>query len=209
MTLSAFDGIVYINLDHRIDRNEAFLKEMKRLNVDMKGLHRISAYHDPLNGVRGCLQSHIEALKMMIDKGWKQGLILEDDCFFSESIDALLSIDGFFKQVVDDWDVLFLGGRFLDKEETQWESIVRIRESRRSHAYSVNQHYISTLLSCFEEAYEQVKHDLFYLHSQPHAVDFAWDKLQKADRWFALQESVAFQSPSYSDIEYRDRHERR
>ena len=74
--------IVYINLDYREDRKAIFLKEMERLKV--KEVHRISAHYDPLNGVRGCLISHLEALDFMEKKGWKRGLILEDDCFFEK-----------------------------------------------------------------------------------------------------------------------------
>lgn len=201
MLFNVFDRIVYINLDHRTDRNESLLKEMGRLSVDTNRLHRISACNDPLNGVRGCLQSHIEALKTIEKMGGERGLILEDDCIFNETIDEK-AIEGFFESVKEDWDVFFLGGLYKERESTKWESIQRIRRSFHAHAYCVNKHYLSTLLCCFEEAYEEIKNDLFFLYSLRGSVDHSWQKLQKKDRWFALNEAVAFQKIAFSDIDY-------
>ncbi|MGE0198792.1 MAG: hypothetical protein AB7S94_08570, partial [Simkaniaceae bacterium] len=84
MPLSLFDGIVYINLDCRKDRKETFLQEMERLNVPEEKIHRIAAHHDPLNGIKGCIISHLDALSYIKQQGWGRGIIFEDDCLFTE-----------------------------------------------------------------------------------------------------------------------------
>lgn len=71
----------------------------------------------------------------------------------------------------------FLGGKYLEKEKGQCESIMRIKKSMRAHAYSIHQHYVSTLLKCFEDTAEKVKGDLFFINSKPYALDYAWHKL--------------------------------
>ena len=208
MPLSAFDGIVYINLDYREDRKATFLKEMERLKV--KELHRISAHYDPLNGVRGCLLSHLEALDFMEKKGWKKWLILEDDCFFEKDLSVLKKqVGDFFQLAKQDWDVFLLGGRYLRQDVTQWENVVRIRYSRWSHAYCVRNEYIPFIKRCFQLAYDQIKRDLFFTNSQQYALDLSWEPLQFKDRWYAPGKPLAFQTESFSDIELFQRNERR
>ena len=174
MPLSLFDGIVYINIDYRTDRKTAFLKEMQRLHVEKSKLHRIAAYYDPLNGIRGCLQSHLKALKVIEKKGWERGLILEDDCFFPDDLITLKKeIMDFFQYVQSEYDVFFLGGRYLKKEETPWKNFVQIRDSRRAHAYCVRKEYIPSLVKCYRSAYEKVQKDVFFIDSIENALDLA------------------------------------
>ena len=208
MPLSAFDGVVYINLDHREDRKLTFLKEMERLNV--KKLYRLPAHYDPLNGLKGCLISHIKALDFMEKKGWKRGLNLEDDCFFIKDLTVLKTqIWDFFQLVDEDWDAFLLGGLYWDKKPTSWESVVRIRYAKRSHAYCIKHEYITVIKEHFQRAYEQIKKDIFFINSRLYAVDVVWEELQSKDRWYAPAKQLAFQSESFSDIEYCEREERR
>ena len=208
MPLSAFDGVVYINLDYREDRKAIFLKEMKRLKV--KEVHRISAHYDPLNGVRGCLISHLEALDFMEKKGWKKGLILEDDCFFEKDCSILKKqVGDFFQLAKEDWDVFLLGGWYWEVEDSKWENLLRVRYARCSHAYCVKNTYISVLKNCFKKAYDKVQDEVFFICCRPYALDVSWKELQSKDRWYAPLKQLAFQSESFSDIEHLEREERR
>ena len=207
MNLNDFDSIIYINLDHRQDRKKIFLTEAKRVGIDCKKLYRISAYYDILNGARGCVLSHIQALKVAEQKGIS--LILEDDCFFIQEPHKLKSqVSLFFQTFKEAWDVFFLGGRYIEVEPTQSKSFLQVRKSFRSHAYAINQSYVKTLKSCFEKAYEKMEHDLFLLDSRGKALDYAWEGLQKKDRWYAGLNPMAFQADSYSDIELCHRSKR-
>ena len=67
--LDLVDGIVYINLEHRLDRREKLLKELSRLQVSYPEVVRISAFHTPMNGRKGCILSHITALEVAEEKG--------------------------------------------------------------------------------------------------------------------------------------------
>jgi hypothetical protein len=55
----------YINLDHRTDRNESTIKELRKLGIHNP--HRFSAIKKD-NGAIGCYMSHLEVLKLARDR---------------------------------------------------------------------------------------------------------------------------------------------
>ena len=67
MSFNLFDRVLYINLNHRKDRKQTFLKEAKRVGI--RKVQRIDAKFDLLNGNRGCLCSHIRALECAKQEG--------------------------------------------------------------------------------------------------------------------------------------------
>jgi len=204
--LDLIDGIVYINLDHRLDRRELLLKELKRLQVSCPEVERIPAFHTPMNGRKGCMLSHIAALEMAEKKGWKSVLILEDDCRFSKDIRKIhQAIEGFEKTLGEEWDVFFLGGQFLESS-TVSPLLIRVTKSRRSHAYIVNRSYYCMLKACFVAGYKAMENDLFVVQSSGKSLDVVWNALQKKGRWFGMKESVAEQDESFSDIVHRNVH---
>jgi len=72
------DAILYINLEHRKDRNEHILNEIHKICTDNSKIHRIDAIKND-NGALGCGLSHIKALEYAVKNEWKTVLILEDD----------------------------------------------------------------------------------------------------------------------------------
>ncbi|MCP5506584.1 MAG: hypothetical protein H7A38_06855 [Chlamydiales bacterium] len=202
MSLSQFDGIVYINLDRRTDRKEALTKELKRLKVDFSKVHRLQAVDLPLNGVRGCLLSHIKALDFVKSQGWKRGLILEDDvtCYCSKA-KIERETKRFFEKFDGVWDVYLLGGAYFEVYHTYVEQVYRLRIAHRAHAYVVHPEYIPALRDCFQEAVDQTRDHLFLQQSAGFATDAVWEKLQQKDRWFGCKDRLLNQSDGVSDIE--------
>lgn len=200
--MQGIDGIMYINLDERTERREMLEGEVDRLNLPKGKIYRLSATHDRLNGVRGCLLSHIRALEMVQEKGWKNALILEDDILFmSDREEIESSLERFYSSAKEDWDVIFLGGIFVEKEKTGWEGVIRIHQSLCSHAYIIQSSYIPKLKECFSCAVEMIKNDLFRFHSTKYALDRVWAPLQKQDRWYALEKQRILQRMIPSDID--------
>lgn len=200
MNLNCFDRIIYINLDHRKDRSAAFLKEMKRIGVASEKLQRLPGIYDGLNGARGCVQSHIQALTLAEEES--ATLILEDDCVFTEDLTVLdEQVAQFFQTFENKWDVYFLGGKYVEVAPTPHEAFQRVLKSFRAHAYAVRGAYACILKSCFQKAYAAMEGDLFFMNSRGRALDYAWEELQKKDRWYAGKIPLAFQSDSYSDVE--------
>ena len=79
--LNKFDFIekvIYINLEHRKDRNEQLLETMKELNVPSEKIQRINAIHNNI-GALGCTKSHILTLETFLQSDHKVCLVVEDD----------------------------------------------------------------------------------------------------------------------------------
>lgn len=96
---SLVDGVVFINMDNRVDRLESFMANVGR-HIPEHLLHRLSAvpgrevpgYGEApwftestgeragyWAGVAGCTLSHRKAIQMAREAGWRRVLILEDD----------------------------------------------------------------------------------------------------------------------------------
>lgn len=199
-SLNIFDGVLYINLAIRKDRRKEMEKELKRVLVHK--YHRIKGIYDELNGAKGCVQSHIQALDFAIRKGWKNVLILEDDCTFLKSVSEIDAyIQDFLQHFKTDWDVFFLGTKIEFAHMTDHESYVRVLFSMRSHAYAVNGPYLQTLKDHYLSTLRAMENDLFFISSLTKALDRRWVELQMVDRWYTGIESIAEQRTSFSDIE--------
>ena len=205
MSFNLFDRVLYINLNHRKDRKQTFLKEAKRVGI--RKVQRIDAKFDLLNGNRGCLCSHIRALECAKQEGIT--LILEDDCYFAKDLELLnRQLSEFFNVFGNKWDVFFLGGRYEKLEPIKNTAFCRILESARSHAYAVNGHYVSTLKQCFLDGYKDDLREKGAIDILK-ALDVIWRPLQKKDLWYAGKIKVAYQSHSFSDITGYSRFERK
>lgn len=199
-SLNLFDGIVFINLNIREDRKEEIEQQLNQVNVQKA--HRIEAYYDELNGTRGCVYSHIKALDFALDQGYKNVLVLEDDCIFIKNQNEINSyINTFFEHFQDNWDVFFLGTKILFSEKSTHSDFLRVTGSLRAHAYAVNRNYLLKLRNHFVDTYEDLRKDLFFIFSHSKALDKKWHELQKMDRWFVGRDMIAQQRTSFSDIE--------
>lgn len=198
--LGHVDGIAFINLAHRQDRRETLLRELERVGSGGAEVVRVEAVYDLFNGVKGCYQSHLAALRVAKEKGWNRFAILEDDCVFlgqCEKVGKVLEI--FFQELQEEWDVFFLGGNYLQVLEHSMQ-FCRVVSSRRAHAYVVNRPYLKTLEECFQKGYYAVKDHWFANDSFENALDIFWNPWQRKGRWYAPFESLAEQGVGFSDI---------
>jgi GR25 family glycosyltransferase involved in LPS biosynthesis len=200
MALNQFDAIIYINLNHRKDREKILLQDLSDLAVVEKKIHRINAIHDYFNGYRGCAKSHIKALQLAQEKQWKNILVLEDDAIFvkhkHEIEEEILS---FFNTFNNEWDIFFLGASVLEYEKTAYPQFKRILSAQCAHAYAVNAPYLDKLLTSYYEAVALMESDEFVHGFSHHAADQHWKRLQRVDRWY-MGKLLAQQRRSYSDI---------
>ena len=201
------NGIMYINLENRSDRNKVLLEELDKLDVPKELIHRIDAVYTPGNGHKGCVQSHIKAIKYAKSKGWKYFLILEDD--FELSVDPseykakMASIVSTIKKN-DNWDLILLAPLLEKRTNTDFSpDLDRITEATTSSAYILNSTYINTLLSCFEycDKHMTANNTSEYNH-EPYALDQQWKQLQVKDRWFSPKIKLSKQRDIWSSTLY-------
>ena len=190
------DKVVYINLDHRTDRNE-HMKQVTKTFGD-KVIRFSAIKHD--NGSIGCSMSHIEVLKIAIRENWDNILVLEDDVQWN-------SFEGGYqilkKLASNPYDVIMLGGSFVSYNQQDY----KLASCNTTTAFLVNRHYMQTLLSNFEES-------LFHLIREPnmahyYALDQYFMRLQKKDNWYIVQPPLMYQIPNHSDtvnrfMDYRE-----
>lgn len=200
--MRGIDGIIYINLDHRTDRKELMEQEFERLGIPQEKVHRQSGVFDRLNGAKGCMLSHIQALELAEKRGWETTLILEDDALFISDLASMeSSLDTFYESVGDEWDVFFLGGTYRKKEQTPWKAFFRVLEGLCGHAYLVHGPYLNKLRACFLCSSQLIQDHLFTGQSLDYALDRVWKILQEQDRWYASQKQFVIQRVLSSDID--------
>ena len=183
----------YINLDHRTDRSDEFLRELAR--VRLSGTQRIPgvlltdeenekinreggflwpADYNHLNSLvkaqRACALSHKEAVRKAKENGWKNVLIFEDDCIFIDDIKSeLVKIEDFISKN-DNWDMIFLGVSLNFAPEPYNDTFYRLRGNfATAHSYIVNSRFYDEILNFSFN--EHLTNDTYYrFKSNTHEV---------------------------------------
>lgn len=181
------DKVVYINLNERTDRNTHMVRMTKAFGD--KVIRFPAIRHSP--GNIGCTKSHIAILKMAIENGWNNVLILEDD---SEWNEYYLGYSKLAKIVQSHYDVILLGGTSV----SYYPDSLRLASAQTTTAYMVNRQYMPTLLANFEEGLSNL---IDSGNGPAHAIDMYWKQLQSRDTWYIVVPSLVYQMPGYSDIE--------
>lgn len=186
------DHIFYINLDHRTDRNAEIQKELD--NQGFENYERFPAIHHATIGGVGCGRSHAQVLKLAKERGYKCIMILEDDFMFTESPEKIKSM----LSKIDDleFDVCLLSYHLLEKEDTKFDYLIKIKKAQTTSGYIINSHYYDKLINAFEKAskkFEETNYHWLY------AIDIAWNILQEIDNWYAFKPRLGKQRPSHSD----------
>jgi glycosyl transferase family 25 len=182
------DKVVYINLDHRTDRNEHIKRVTKTFGDKVS---RFSAIKTQFGAI-GCSMSHISVLRMAIKNNWNNVLIMEDDTEWHNFEQGYKTLK---KLTSNPYDVIMLGGSFV----SYYPETLRLHRALTTTAYLVNKHYMKTLLDNFEEGLNKL------LVSQSerglYAIDTYINSLQQADNWYIVQPPLVYQAPTFSDVE--------
>lgn len=197
-SIGLVDYILYINLDHRKDRDNSTKKELKKYFPDITP-NRISAVLTPENGAIGCLKSHISMCKYALEN-FRGGNILfcEDDIEFIENPVKYLQI--FFNdKKFRDWDVLMIGHNTYNSMDTHNENVIRILGSQTTSCYLIKYQYISKLLSVYENCLKDFNNTKIW--KTEHCSDQCWKVLQPIDKWYTFKTRICKQRESYSDIQ--------
>jgi len=184
--MEQIEHVVYINLNHRTDRNELVMNELMKYFSKNK-ITRFSAIKE-INGAIGCSKSHVEVMKMAIKKDWKNVLIVEDDMMWNDK-SGFAKLETFIKEP---YDVILLGGAW-----PKWNNQGKLISSYTTTSYLVSNHYYKTLLENYETS---LKHFIETNDESKYAIDVFWFKLQEPDNWKLIKPSLCVQRPIYSDI---------
>ena len=196
--LESIQNIYYINLEHRIDRKDHIINELKKLNIYENSTCFKAIQHK--NGAIGCSLSHLKILQIALKNNFENILILEDDIYFTNPTLFKIQFENFFKKNIS-WDVILFAGNNIDTYTNIDNICVKIKKCQTTTGYFVNKHYIPLLIN-------NIKIGLLNLMKYPHlhniyAIDKYWFKLQQIDNWYLIIPLTVTQLNNYSDIEKR------
>lgn len=191
--IKLIDHIYYINLEHRKDRKEEILQEIKLLDPNLKKTTRVEAIKNK-DGRIGCGESHILALKLAEEKNYKNILILEDDFVFdlkikllNEAISNTLKLDSEYNMFIIDKDV-------RDHKMISGD-IMEVYFSLKTSSYLINKRFFPILRKCFEDCVLQLK------EGGDIPIDTYWEKVMKENKKvYTTKLKLGYQRKSYSDI---------
>ena len=190
--LASLGGIVYINLDNRPDRLKLIKEELVKLGADENKMHRVAGVFVPKNGHKGCIQSHILALRIAKLNNWPTVGIFEDDAELNENVsptDFGTKLQSALSELPPNWDVLMLATANTQKIKIPNKQIIeQLKLSTTGSAYIVNQKYYDKILTLFEHCNTMKQNDKWGDDGghEPYALDQKWAELQKKDNWFCF-----------------------
>ena len=207
-----FDGVLYINLNARPDRNKQIQAELAKMEVPQEMIYRIEAVLNESCGHLGCTDSHLKALAFALEQGWNKVLILEDDFVFNVPKERLFyMLREFYRDTENKWDVFMLTTYWkIFFHETEVHYIKRLRAGTTTAGYIVNgRAYMQKLYDNFSESRElmtaEVKQFLLQhpkkkLLTTFNSLDQYWRVLQEKDYFYITEPNLGKQSGSVSSI---------
>jgi GR25 family glycosyltransferase involved in LPS biosynthesis len=155
------DGGFYINLDHRKDKNDVMVNQLKDLGLDgfVERFSAVAAFdtidyrvtdnHKMFLLGQATSQSHKNIIQIAKDRGYKNVLVLEDDAVFYKNDVAISIIEKSLDELskIEEWDVFFLGANLHDKElNLQSDHLIKCDCCISSHAYILNERCFDKVL---------------------------------------------------------------
>jgi glycosyl transferase family 25 len=203
--MNHIDAIYYINLDHRTDRKEEFLRCMNDLEVPESKIQRISAIYEPNLGALGCTKSHIIAIETFLNSDNKICIIFEDDFqyknkdTFMSDISKIFETNMPFDIVQLSYNNLYMPELFYQVIDTEYSFLKRVNKTICASSYIITRKFAPKLLENFRESSE-----LLSIHGNindtTYVLDVYWHKIQGQSQWYIISPSIGYQRASYSDI---------
>jgi GR25 family glycosyltransferase involved in LPS biosynthesis len=196
---SNIEHIFYINLAHRIDRRSEMEQELEKMGLIHKAERFDAVLMKP--GAFGCGYSHIGALKLAKERGYKNVLILEDDFMFVVNKETLEEQCKLFFENVKTYNVCMLSYNTMKSEDCIYPFLYKVIDSHTASGYLVNENFYDILIDNFETAMKNLKHGFqHWLYS----IDQSWKTLQPTSFWYQFKIRIGMQRRSYSDISDRE-----
>ena len=198
------EHIIYINLEHRIDRKEQIIKTLSE-HFPKEIIHRIPGVLNIKNPQLGCAQAHINALEHAITNDWKHVLIMEDDMLFNDFEKNYKKLQ---ELMSSPYDAIVLGGIYVEHNpETS-----KLNKCSSTGAYLVHQNYYHVLLDNFKDGLKNLIIEDLKLNTKTfswnlnrgslerarkYIIDKYWQILQQKDNWFIIP--LCYSKENYSD----------
>lgn len=195
---------ICISLKDQQKRQDQTLEECQKINLPIKFF---LADRHPINGVIGCLESHIHCIKYAKEHNLENIFIIEDDIQFD--IDALNNIENI--DVPKDFDMLYLGYH-VNRGYRYSKNLIKLTSALTTHGYILNKKMYDVILdnvntnwSIIPEYSDLNNYEKPFFANNLKAIDMFYAKWihHKGDNSYGIYPMVAYQRPEYSAIENR------
>ena len=203
--MNHIDSIYYINLDHRTDRKNDFLKCMSDLDVPEHKIQRIPAIYEPTLGALGCTKSHILALETFLASEHKICIIFEDDFTYKNKDTFMSDILKIFetKKPFDivqlSYNNIYMPELYYQVIDTEYSFLKKVKKTICASSYIITREFAPKLLQNFKESSDLLS-KYGYANDKAYVLDVYWHTLQQNANWYVIYPSIGFQRASYSDI---------
>lgn len=198
-----FDNVYCVNLKHRQDRKVNILSQCAKYKLGKVEFfeaingNEIENKYPINNGNYGLILSNIKILEDAKKNNYKQILILEDDCYFT---DEILNINTYIDMLPEDWDMFYLGGNhnvgWVGTLPPQYinDKIVKLHNTFTTHFVAIKNNMYDHLIE--------------KLSNFDNPIDVIYTTIQKTHNVYCTSETIAKQLNGFSDIEkkYVDYH---
>lgn len=194
--------VMYINLNHRTDRNSQVQAELKKVFPEDKIIKQQAVYTPYMSGI-GCAHSHINCIQYAISNNFDNILIVEDDFMFtlpSENVEEKINHLYESTNNFQNFDICLFSHNLLKSEKID-EHISRIYDAQTTSCYLLNKKFYTTLLKNFQEAKALLSANTRMYDK--YAIDQYWKKLMSNYVFIGFTPALGKQRPSYSDIEHK------
>ena len=186
----------YINLEHRKDRMEETITELKNFGIDNP--IRFNAIKYKKNGHVGCSKSHLAILKEARSKNYPYVMVVEDDIEFMNPDETNRKLNNIINSSLK-WDVILFGcSNHGDLNKKINKDIVKSNVCNSTTGYIIKKEYYDTLINHWDEGLKM------YIKKGPgkgYACDQYWHSLQQKDNFLLINPSKVIQRKSYSDLQ--------
>jgi len=194
--VDVIDRFVYINLENRPDRKKLIVPELNRMGVPDEKIQRVAGVYIPKNGHKGCIQSHILALRLALMNNWSSVAIFEDDAIIQDKLSVeefKEKLDGALAELPPDWDVLMLAVNNKSQTELADKKYInKLKGGTSGYGYIVNKPYYDKIIRLFEYCNTMMTDKQWGTNNghEPFALDQKWMELQGQDNWFCTKNDI-------------------
>ena len=183
----------YINLEHRKDRKEETITELKKFGIDNP--IRFNAIKDEKNGHVGCSKSHLAILKEARTKKYPYVMVVEDDIEFMNPDETNRKLNNIINSNLK-WDMILYGCSYGNGSKKLNRDTVSAKNCGSTTGYIIKKEYYDTLINHWEEGLKM----LIKTGDGKYACDQYWRILQEKDNIIFINPSKVKQRVSYSDL---------
>jgi hypothetical protein len=139
-----FDAVIVVNLDRRTDRLEAITHQLNTLQITWHRWPAIDHINTDMTPIFCNVMNTINRLFYSQWKGYKQVLLLDDDCEFVNNFYE--KFDEVWPQIPDDWDTVSFGDHLISATSIT-DKIQKIDSSYGGHATAIKMSSLPVLLN--------------------------------------------------------------